>query len=193
MKKLIVLIMPLALLASCDTENPEKENVEETITKITVTFTPESGGDDVVISAVDPDGDGPQDIEAEGPVILEPNFVYDLTLKFENTLETPAVNITEEIEAEGHEHIILFGWSGGLFASPDNGDITSNRSDIHYSDQDKNGLPIGLMSTWTTSDSETSGEFRVVLKHQPDIKSAASGINDGATDADVKFDVEIKK
>jgi hypothetical protein len=194
MKNLISTLMVLVLLGSCDTDEPEAENVEEIITRVTLTFSPTSGGDAVVVTATDPDGEGSQGLVIDGTISLENNFQYELSLKFENTWESPAENITEEVEEEGDEHLILFGWSGDVFSNPVNGDITGNRYVIRYEDADDNGQPIGLTTLWTTAATTASGTFRAVLKHQPDgIKTSTSGISDGATDVDLTFDIEVGK
>lgn len=193
-KHFLLSLLAVIFLGACDTDDPEAENVEETITKVTLTFSPVTGGDDIVVTALDADGDGPQDVVIDKVISLESNFEYELSLKFENTLETPTEDITEEIREEGHEHLILFGWADGIFADPANGDINNNRNDINYLDEDDNGLPIGLQSSWTTGGDPAEGEFRVVLKHQPDgLKTETSGIVDGATDVDITFDIEIGK
>lgn len=194
MKHLTSSLILLALLGGCDPDDPEKENVEETITRIILTFSPSSGGNDIVASATDPDGDGPQDVVFDGSINLENNLEYELALKFENTLETPPEDITAEIRAEGDEHLILFGWEGNLFSDPANGNIANNRSGIRYGDDDENGLPVGLFSSWTTAETAAQGTFRIVLKHQPGgLKTETSGISAGATDADITFDVQVGK
>ena len=189
----VIIVLIIFSFSNCKTEEPEKENVEEAITKITVHFTPVPGGSTITVNAIDPDGDGPQDMETDGTVYLEYNVEYDLEIEFSNPLVTPPVDITEEIRAEGDEHMIFFGWTTGLFFSPSNGDINTNRDNVRYQDEDNNGLPIGLETRWTTANQEMAGDLRVVLKHQPALKTASSTVSTGATDADVTFDVIIAK
>ncbi len=179
--------------SNCKPDEPEKENVEEVISKITVHFTPTVGGTTISVSAVDPDGDGPQDIEAEGPINLEYNLEYDMEIEFVNHLATPEEDITEEIRVEGNDHMIFFGWTTGLFFSPSNGDINTNRENVRYQDEDTNGLPIGLQTKWTTANQDMTGDLRIVLKHQPDLKSASSTVSTGSTEVDVSFGVVVAK
>jgi len=69
-----------------------------------------------------------------------------------------------------------------------------NRGDaVNYNDMDAGGQPVGLNTTWTTGDASTAdGEFRVVLKHQPDgIKTATSTATDGDSDIDITWTLSI--
>ncbi len=50
----------------------------------------------------------------------------------------------------------------------------------------KNNLPVGLSTLWTTSASVT-GEFQVILKTQPDLKSDTTSVNAGGTDVDLTW------
>jgi hypothetical protein len=81
-----ILISSLIGFSSCETDDPEKEDAPELITKVTLTFTPEVGDNTVVGSATDPDGDGVKDIEADGPINLEPNTSYSLSISLINEL-----------------------------------------------------------------------------------------------------------
>jgi hypothetical protein len=47
-----------------------------------------------------------------------------------------------------------------------------------------------LETSWTTG-AASSGTFRVVLKHQPGLKSATSGSSTGETDLDITFETNI--
>jgi hypothetical protein len=178
-----------ALLVSCgDDEAPEAENEEEIITDVTLTFT--AAGETVVASAQDPDGEGPLDIVVEDAISLSPNTTYTLTLDLQNSVE--GESITEEIEEEDAEHMFFFGFTDGIFSDPTGNGNVDNRGDaVNYNDQDPNGFPVGLSTTWTTGDSGT-GTFRVILKHQPDIKSATSGSDDGESDIDLTWNISVQ-
>ena len=68
-----------------------------------------------------------------------------------------------------------------------------NRADaINYGDTDKNSLPIGLTTTWTTGDAMSDANFQVILKHQPDVKTASSGSTDGSTDLDLTWKLTVQ-
>ena len=181
--------------SNCDTDDPEKEDAPELITKVTLTFTPEGDGDIITVSATDPDGDGVKDIEADGPVDLLPNTSYTLSLALINELAQPtdpAYNITEEIEEEADEHMFFFGWTNDVFADPSgNGNIDSRSDPLNYEDEDDNGLPVGLNTSWTSGE-PSSGTFRIILKHQPDLKSNTSDSETGETDLDVMFTINVE-
>jgi hypothetical protein len=189
---LLGILLALLVFSGCDSDDPEKENVEEVITEVNLTFTPVGGGDALVFSATDPDGSGPNGMVPEGPIVLNLATTYDLEIEMFNTLESPPEDISEEVAEEDDEHMIFFGWTGTVFTSPANGDISSNRSDVNYQDSDENGNPLGLSTEWATENAKESGTFRVVLKHQPGLKTATSTVNDGTTDLDVTFTLEIE-
>lgn len=181
---LFALLSGVALLSGCD-KDPEPENVPEEITKVVLTFS-STGAAPIVVEANDPDLDGPQDIEA-GAIVLKANTSYTLTIEMFNEFFEPTeaeYNITTEVEEEGAEHQLFFSWSEGLFTLPGGA--------VNYDDEDENGLPIGLITKWWTSGTITSDKaFRVILKHQPDIKSATSTVDDGESDLDITFPISI--
>lgn len=192
-------VTTLALLAlsfnACDEEAPGKEDTPELITEVKLTFTPTGGGALVVVSAIDPDGIGVLDIIADEPISLTANTEYTLSIEFFNGLLDPTeeeYDITEEVLEEADEHMLFFSWDGG-FSNPDgNGNIDNRTDPVNYEDNDANGLPLGLSTTWTTVDVAADElTFRIVLKHQPDLKTASSGATVGETDVDVDFMLNI--
>ncbi|NJC26544.1 T9SS type A sorting domain-containing protein [Neolewinella antarctica] len=97
-------------------------------------------------------------------------------------------DITTEIMEEDDEHLFFFAFAEGVFSDPTGDGNIDNRADaVNYKDVDENGFPVGLSTNWTTQASMGGGEFRVVLKHQPGIKSATSTTDDGGTDVDLTF------
>jgi hypothetical protein len=197
-KLLIVtaIIFSLALFTSCDdVDDPVKEDTPELITKATLTFTPSGGGTAITATATDPDGEGVQDIEIDGPISLADNTTYTLTIQLINELADPGdaeYNITEEVEEEGDEHMFFFSWTNNVFSDPTgNGNVDNRDEDVNYNDEDVNGQPIGLETSWTTA-TASSGKFQVVLKHQPELKTATSTSTTGETDLDIEFDIIIE-
>lgn len=187
-----LLIAPL--LCGCEAEEPTREDAPELITKVTVTFTPVNGGEAVVGTALDPDADGIRGIEMDGPVVLSAATSYVLKVGMYNDLADPGsdeYDISHEVEEEGDEHMIFFSWTGLLFTDPEgDGNIDHRDDPVLYDDEDDNGMPIGLSTRWVTSD-KSAGKFRILLKHQPDLKSGTSSSEMGETDLDVRFEVEI--
>jgi hypothetical protein len=202
LKSLILLLFTgtLIFLSSCNDDDPEPENIPELVTKATLKFTPAGGGSVVTVTATDPDGEGVQDISVDGPINLTKGTQYTLSLELINGLYSPVdddYNITTEVEEEGDEHQFFFRFSEGVYSSPaGTGNIKDNTSSlagsINYLDEDDNGLPIGISTSWTSAPVATSAKtFRVILKHQPDIKSSTSTSLDGESDLDITFALNV--
>ncbi len=183
---LVLLIMFSLALGGCNDEDvPAPENEEEAITDITLTFTPVNGGEAVEFSSLDPDGQGSQGaVNVSEP--LAAGVTYTLSIEM---FGPNGEDISAEVEEEGDEHMIFFEWNGNIFSVPaGNGNIdTLEENAVIYEDEDENGLPLGLTTTWTIGEAGATGSFRMVLKHQPGIKSATSTSAMGTTDADVSW------
>jgi hypothetical protein len=190
-----IIITLLAIFGACESNDPTKEDTPELITKITLSFVPEGGGTTITATASDPDGEGVKDIEVDGPINLEANKTYILKLTLINELAeqtAPEYNITDEVEEESDEHLFFFGWTGLTFSDPAGDGNVDNRQDaVNYEDEDNDGLPLGLQTKWKTGIEPGSGTFRIILKHQPDLKSASSDVNTGETDLDVEFVINV--
>jgi hypothetical protein len=195
-----VVIISVSMLSGCDSEDPQKEDVPELITKVTLTFVPSSGAP-VVATATDPDGEGVQSIKTDGPVTLSKATTYVLMIHLVNGLAQPTdpeYDITKEVEEEGDEHMFFFGWTGDTFSNPSgNGNIDSRGDAVNYTggdnSKDENGLPLGLTTTWTTTDVVKPGaSFHILLKHQPQLKTSTSTADDGETDLDITFQLSVQ-
>jgi hypothetical protein len=188
------LISVWVLLIGC-VEEPVKEDVPEMITKVKLIFTPTAGAS-IEVVASDPDGEGIQDIKTDIPIVLTRGQSYILSITLLNELAdstSPEYDITDEVNAEGAEHMFFFEWSEGMFSTPVGNGNTDNRSDeVNYLDQDSSGLPVGLNTSWTVGSIQSMGNFRILLKHQPKLKSATSGASAGETDLEVKFNLMIQ-
>ncbi len=190
----------LIFLNACKNEDPIPENIPELITKVILKFSPLGGGSIITVTATDPDGGGVQDIEVDGPINLLKKSQYILSLELINELYLAGdtnYNITAAVEQEGEEHQFFFSFEEGVFSSPTGtGNIKDNSSSttgsINYLDEDVGGLPIGILTSWTTLDVLTSSKsFRVILKHQPEIKSSTSTSLDGESDLDISFVLNV--
>ncbi|QCK15283.1 hypothetical protein [Mangrovivirga cuniculi] len=185
----LALLVTLAFQSCSEDEPPAPENEEEVIDQVTLTFTPDGGGDVVTVVASDPDGEGSAPFETPD-ITLAASTNYTLGVGFFNTATNES--ITEEVSAEGAEHMIFYGWTEGLFSDPTgNGNIDVRDDDVNYLDYDSNSLPIGLSTTWTTG-TATTGDFRLVLKHQPDLKTAISTVETGESDVDLTFNLIVE-
>ncbi|MEP1032196.1 hypothetical protein [Ekhidna sp.] len=188
-----LMTMSFAFVGCSDDDVPAAENEEEIINSVTLTFTPAGGGSAIVATYLDADGEG-----TGNPVLsdieLNTQTTYTLNITMANTLESPAEDITVEVEEEGDEHQLFFGFSSGVFSDPSGTGNIGSTGTINYTDQDDSGNPIGLSTTWiTTNQGSTGGEFRVLLKHQPDIKSATSTSSDGETDIDITWTINVSE
>ena len=181
---LILIPAAILLFACADDDEPIPVNEEEVITTLTVTLAPQGGGSPIFLQTRDLDGDGPNApvVTVSGP--LASGQVYDGSIELLNETESPAENITAEVEEEDDEHQFFFQIGGTLDLATD------------YTDQDGNGNPVGLSFT-ATAGAASSGTFTVVLRHEPD-KNAA-GVSDGdlanaggETDISQDFSLEIQ-
>lgn len=186
----------LVALTSCDDEDPVKENVPELITKVILTFTPPGAGAGIVVTATDPDGEGVQDLIVDGPINLGIATTYSLKIDLVNGLASPtsaAYDIDVEVQEEADEHMFFFAWTDDLFEDPSgNGNVDSRSDDVNYSDEDSQGRPLGLTTTWRSVPAAATGTFKVILKHQPALKSGISTSADGETDLDITFNVNVQ-
>lgn len=180
----------MPFLSGCDEDEPKVEPEEEVIASVVLTFSPVTGGNPITAVAMDHDGEGAGDLETLGDVPLHASTDYVLHI---DLLGVEGEDIGEEVAGEDEEHMLFFKFSDDLFTSPDgDGNVDSRDDDVNYQDFDDNNYPLGLSTQWSTISGTASGDFRVVLKHQPGIKSESSTYNDGATDVDVTFTVNIE-
>ncbi len=195
---LLFMMGTLVFLSSCKKDDPAPENIPELITKAKLKFTPTSGAT-IEVTATDPDGEAVQDIKIDGPINLIKGTTYILSLELFNELyksTEEGYNISEAVAEEADEHQFFFEWTEGVFSNPTgNGNIDNKSDPVNYgSSVDSKGLPLGLTTSWTTSATATSGtkSFRVLLKHQPEIKSATSTSTDGESDLDITFTIVVQ-
>lgn len=177
------LLFGMLLISGCDDDDEIIIDEPELITTATLTLTPVSGGAAAVFSFVDLDGDG-----GNAPVVTTANLVantsYNASLTLRNDSETPAEDITLEVQEEDDEHQVFYALSSGL-------NLT-----VAYSDQDDDGNPLGLLTSFTTGDAST-GNITVTLRHEPNKSAAGVATGDitnagGETDIEVVFATEVE-
>lgn len=174
---------------------PAVENEQEIITDVKLIFTNNADSTDIVeAKAQDPDGTGVEELKILDEITLDASKTYNLTFEIMNNLESPGEDIGEEIKEEDNEHQFFFSFSENAFTNPTgNGNIDSASDPIVYNDKDENGNSVGLSTSWTTSSTQLSkGTFTAKLQHQPDVKTVTSGSNDGDTDFELKFVLNIQ-
>ena len=197
--QLLAILFTVITIIGCSNDDdvaPEEENEVEVFTDVTLVFTNTADVNDVVTaSAQDPDGTGIQELQILDAITLASDTEYTLTYEILNALDPADIeDIGSEILEEDNEHQFFFSFTENVFANPTgNGNIDAAADPINYNDADENGNPVGLSSTWTTSSTASSGaSFTVRLQHQPDVKTATSGSNDGDTDFALTFALNIQ-
>ena len=197
--QLLAILFSVITIIGCSNDDdvaPEEENEVEVFTDVTLVFTNTADVNDVVrASAQDPDGTGIQELQILDAITLAADTEYTLTYEILNALDPADIeDIGDEILEEDNEHQFFFSFTENVFADPTgNGNIDAAADPINYNDEDENGNPVGLSSTWTTSSTASSGaSFTVRLQHQPDVKTASSGSNDGDTDFALTFALNIQ-
>ena len=174
---LISTFTSLLLFISCsdDPDDPVIENEQEVMTTFTYTLTPAEGGSEVVLNYRDLDGDGPEEPTITSGT-LSAETIYTGSITILNETESPAENVTEEVEEEDKDHQFFF-------------ETTVTGLTVEYTDFDGDGNPVGL-STILTTGSAGSGNLTVTLKHEPD--KSASGVSDGdMTNAGGETDISV--
>ena len=178
--------------ASCESEDPEKENEGEVITDVTLKFQEVDASNNPIGTAVSFKASDPQGIEVgASPTIQTVNLTrgkkYLMTIEVFNGIAKE--DITKEILAEAAKHQFYF--LGAAF--------TSNIMTIAYADA--GGIALGLRNLVTVSSSPGTNNtsMRVVLRH--DLNKSFTGANNpnfanfvqagGETDLDITFPVVL--
>jgi hypothetical protein len=149
-------------------------NPNELITTVALSFTP-PGGTAITATFDDPDGDGgnPPTID---PINLVADMTYTVMVSFQNRLENPPEEITDEVRDEGAEHQVFF--TGTAVVGPATSNMTGALTHS-YSDMDANLLPIGLVNVMTTA--LGNGQLTVTLRHMPPVNGVPVKTADAAT------------
>jgi len=174
------LLASTLIFASCsddDDNTPEPVNEEEVITTLTVTL--DSGSDTVVMQYQDLDGDGPDAATVTVSGSLSANTTYDGSIILLNETESPAENVTEEIEEEDLDHQFFYTVGSGL-------DVAAE-----YGDADSEGNPLGLSFILNTGVA-SSGGLTFTLRHEPNKPNTGLENAGGETDIEVTFDVTVE-
>ena len=178
-----LLALPL-IIVSCsknEDDTPEPVNEEEVITTMTITLTPKEGSGTITLQTKDLDGDGPN-----APVIyvsgnLKNEVFYTGSVVFLNETESPAENITEEVEEESDEHQFFVTPGGGI------ADIIG----IEYLNNDSSGYPLGTQFELNTLGSG-NGTLTFTLRHEPKKPNTGPSDAGGETDIETSFNVTIE-
>ncbi len=180
LKLIALLVIPVIFSTSCSNDDAPV-NEEEVITTVTTTLV--GGGQTITLTSRDLDGDGPNApiVTVSGNLVAGTTYTGSTT--FLNELESPAEDITVEVEEEGADHQVFY-------------QLPSSIGTVTYTDTDANGRPIGLNFTLVAGTSGSTGTLTVTLRHLPN--KTASGVAGGDitnaggnTDAVVNFSVAV--
>jgi hypothetical protein len=182
LKWVLGVLISTTILSSCKKDKVE-ENDEEVITTMILTFVPVGGGTTLTYTYDDADGPGGASA-TQDQIVLAPSKTYGVTVQLLNKTESPAANITTEILSEADAHRFYYAPTAG-----------SNIA-VTGLDNDPNGVPLGVTSTWTTG-AVATGNVTITLRHYPGtppnketvdpVTSTKSG-----TDVEVTFSTKIQ-
>lgn len=162
--------------SSCDNDDPKPVNEEEVITTVEVTLIPDAGGIPVTLKFFDADGEqgniAPL-ITVSGP--LKTGSTYSGVIELWNETVNPPANITEEVADEADDHLFCFDVSGDV--------------SVGYEDEDGNGLPIGIITSWTAGEAGPA-QVTLSLRHQAGTKTGDCP-GGGESDVEVAFDIDV--
>lgn len=175
---LITIISTLFISCSSDDDAPIPVNEEEVITTVTVTLTPVGGGAAVTLQSRDLDGDGPDAPEVTVSGNLVSSASYTGTVVLLNETETPAENITNEVQEEAEEHQFFYVVNGANISTT-------------YTSFDANNNPLGTTFNLSTGAAST-GTFTVTLVHEPTKPNTGLANAGGETDVEVTFNVTVQ-
>lgn len=192
LKKVSLYLLALVAFgfASCESEDPEKENEGEVITDVTLKFQELNGsnaliGDVLSFKASDPQGIEVGKTPTVQSISLTKGKKYQMTIEVYNSIE--GEDITQEILEEAEEHQFFF--LGQVF--------DSSFFSIQYADA--GGIALGVKTTIIVSSSTgtNNSNMRVVLRHDLDKNfPGASNPNfanfvqaGGESDLDITFPV----
>jgi len=174
----LMLLGIVVVLSGCKKDDPEPEDENELITTVQLKFT--DGTNVQTFQWRDIDGDGGAAPTIQN-IALKANKTYKLDVSLLDESKTPAEDITEEVEKESDEHLLVFTSSPSALLT------------YTYGDKDANNFPIGITGSLKTAAAGT-GTLQVVLRHQPPVngmRQKNGTATPGSTDVDVTFNVTV--
>lgn len=159
-----------------DNHDDDHHHEEELITSVILSFVDTAGVQPSVQYAFrDPDGDGGNAPTQHDTIRLVANTYYNATIQLLNESETPAEDITLEIQNEDDEHLFCY--------APSNTNVSIVRTDSDGT------YEVGITTFWSTG-AAANGDTKVTLKHQPGVKDGTCAPGD--TDVEVTFVTEVQ-
>lgn len=159
---------------------------EELITTLKLTLTPSGGGSALTVQFQDLDGEGGA-APVVDRIVVAAGTDYDGAVQVLNESESPAENITEEVEEEAEAHQFFFETLGGFSSAT----VAYADKESDYGTNSGADHPVGLAFTLSVPDNAQNGQFRVILSHFDDAPKDGETRSD-ETDIDVTFQVEVR-
>ena len=179
-KQLVKLLMVITvlgtLMTSCKKDGVEP-NDEEVITTMKLTFVPVGGGTSLTYQFRDADGPGGA-VPVQQEIVLAPSRSYNVTVQLLDETKTPADDITLEVASEADAHRFYY--------EP----TTASNITVTGLNNDANGVPLGITSTWATGAAGT-GKTKVTLRHYsatPPGKAISDPVNSPKSNTDIEVD-----
>ena len=163
----------IALLDSC--KNDATPSANETITTMKVIAQNLTSNTTDTFTYVNFNESKPNPPAFVDTIRLHPKTAYAIQIALINDLNHQTV--TDTIIAKADSHLMIY-----------NIDPTQLMT-VKILDKDSKGLPLGMFSTWTTSDS-TNGWLRMILRHQQGNKNGTE--NPGSNDFEADFPVSVR-
>ena len=174
----LISIFTFNACSSDDDVIPQVVNEEEVITTLTVTLTPDDGGNDIILKTQDLDGDGPTLPVVTVSGDLTEGVTYNGVIELLNETEDPAEDITEEVEEESDEHQFFYTVGNGLA-------VTTT-----YTNFDNNGNNLGTEFTLEAG-AASNGTLTFTLRHEPTKPNTGLSDAGGETDVEASFSLNI--
>jgi hypothetical protein len=126
---------------------------------------------------------------ADSVISLDTNKTYFAEIILLDETKTPADSISNEVMAEGAEHMFFFEQTDPV-GTPYQLTLPGSDVKITYLDLDANNRGIGQKFKIRTNSAATNQlPFRVTLKHQPAVKNGSFAPGD--SDVEVKFKLKV--
>ncbi|MBU3699702.1 MAG: type 1 periplasmic binding fold superfamily protein [Candidatus Kapabacteria bacterium] len=183
MRSLLIALSLTFVLTSCDhLDDPhDHDHDHEAVTTVTLELIEQGTTDTTRVTWEDLDGIGGNNPNRIDTLALKSGKTYLGTVRFENRAKSPAENITEEVLEDANEHQVFFA-------------VTNQLGVVTVLDKDGRGLPLGLVYSIATTDTQAAepGTLTLSLYHY-ESESSKNGTDPAdETDVEVTFPLIVR-